>query len=316
MNAPAFIAGDWGTSRLRLYLCDGARVLDRRSGPGVLGAAGSHESILFSLIEPWIAGGGSAQVLLCGMVGSRNGWVEAPYAPSPAGPDDLRRRLVKVENRRARVMIMPGVAGPGPRGTPEVMRGEETQIIGAMALAPALGRGRWRLGLPGTHTKWALVEDGRIVSFQTALTGEVFGLLRDHGALAKVDGARAAPMGAHGGDGFLAGLDRRLSGSGPGLLHELFEARSRQLLDGWDPAYALDFLSGLLIGADVEGAVTLFGESARETILIGEPALTGRYQQALAHLGHASRSLSGEECALAGLRSIALSMEEADGVAV
>jgi 2-dehydro-3-deoxygalactonokinase len=311
LSASVFIAGDWGSSRLRLYLCGGDRVLDRRAGPGAFDTAGAHKAALLSLIEPWLARYGAGPVLLCGMVGSRNGWVEAPYAPSPAGAEDLRQRLVRVEGGPVEVMIMPGVAGPGPRGTPEVMRGEETQIIGALALAPALARGRWRLGLPGTHTKWALVEDGRIVSFQTALTGELFGLLRDHGALAKVDGERAA----RDGDGFVAGLERRPARLGAGLLHELFEVRSRQLLDGWDCAYALDFLSGLLIGADVEGALALFGGSAREIILIGEPALTGRYGQALAHFGASSRSLGGEECALAGLRSIALGMKDASRVA-
>ena len=311
MTAPIFIAGDWGTSRLRLYLCEGDQVIGRKTGPGAVGPHEPHEAILFSLIEPWLAQHPGAPVVFCGMVGSRNGWVEAPYAPCPAGVQDLGRLLVRFDARGTEVAIVPGVVGASPRGAPDVMRGEETQIMGALAKAPELGQGRHLLAHPGTHTKWAVVEDGRITGFQTALTGEMFALLRDYGTLARVGGDGAAG----GGDGFAQGLVRHEQAGRPGLLHELFEVRSRQLIDGWDPAFALDFLSGLLIAADVEGAIAQFGEDVNDVVLVGDPLLTERYRQALDRREARSRSLSGEDCALAGLAAILDSSKGANHVA-
>lgn len=299
MSQGRFIAGDWGTSRLRLYLCEDGRVLERRSGPGAVGPHEPHEQILFSLIGPWLAAG-PAPVLLSGMVGSRNGWVETPYAPCPAGADELRRLLVRFEAGGAAVSIVPGVSGASPRGAPDVMRGEETQILGALALRPDLSHGRRLIALPGTHTKWAGVEDGRIAGFQTALTGELFALLRDHATLARVGGDD--PAGA--GDGFERGLERQDEAGEAGLLHALFEVRSRQLVDGWGGAFALDFLSGLLIGADVAGAMLQFGQPPEPVVLVGEPLLTARYARALQRRGVASAELAGEDCALAGLAAI------------
>ena len=302
-NSPLFIAGDWGSTRLRVYLCRGERAIDQRSGPGVFAAAGGHERVLLSLIAPWTEAHGPLPIMLCGMIGSRNGWVEAPYAPCPARPRDLYEGLVRLEAGGATVLILPGVCDRDAGGAPEAMRGEETQVFGALALEPALAQGRWRLALPGTHTKWVTVVDGRIVGLRTALTGELFALLRSQGSLAAIEGGGSAD----GDDGFRLGLERQADRSAPGLLHQVFETRSRQLLDGWSPAFALDFLSGLLIGADVRDGLGAMAHAGPEIVLIGEPALTGRYRQALARFGAPSRSLSGEDCALAGLRLIAFS---------
>ena len=295
-----FIAGDWGTSRLRLTLCDGDRVIGRKSGPGAVAAGLIHEDVLFSLIEPWLAAHGAVPVVLCGMVGSRNGWVEAPYARCPAGAGDLRLRLERFSVGDVPIAIVPGLVGASPRAAPDVMRGEETQIVGALADDPELAQGARLFVLPGTHTKWVRVEDGRVASFQTALTGEMFALLRDHSTLTKAGGADAGLAG----DGFAAGLERHSQAPAGGLLHEVFEVRARQLLDGWSPAYALDFLSGLLVAADVEGALALFGAPDRPVVVIGEAQLTERYSQALRRLGAGVRQLDGEACALSGLRAI------------
>jgi len=295
-----FIAGDWGTSRLRLYLCDGDRVIAQKAGPGAVGAGVVHEDVLFSLIDPWLAEHGPIPVLLCGMVGSRNGWVEAPYAPCPAGAGGLRRGLVRFEARGVSIAIAPGLSGTSPRSAPDVMRGEETQIIGALAEAPELATGKHLLALPGTHTKWVQVSNGRITGFQTALTGETFALLRDHSTLAKAGGA---DLGAAG-EGFAAGLARQHGAPEGGLLQALFEVRSRQLVDGWSPAFALDFLSGVLVAADVDGALDLFGAQARPVVLIGDAQLTERYARALSRWSVEVRQLSGETCALSGLRTL------------
>jgi 2-dehydro-3-deoxygalactonokinase len=301
-----FIAGDWGTSNLRLYLCDGDEVLDRKSGPGAVAAAPSHEAVLFELITPWIGEHGPLPVLLCGMVGSRNGWVEAPYAPCPAGAAELRDQLVRLQVRGCDVGVVAGVKGISPRGAPDVMRGEETQVIGALSLSPRLATGRHVLALPGTHTKWVVVEDGRIERFQTAFTGELFALLRAHGTLTNVGGGVIADDA----EGFDEGLTRHDQAGGAGLLHELFETRSRQLLDGWSPARAVNFLSGLLIASDVAGALTQFDPAGGPVTLVGEPALCGRYAAALARHGVEAEILAGEPCALAGLRALFQSKTE------
>jgi 2-dehydro-3-deoxygalactonokinase len=295
-----FIAGDWGTSRLRLYLCDGDEVIERQAGPGAVGVATSHEQILFELTAPWRVAHGALPVLLCGMVGSRNGWIEAPYAPCPADAGALRAQLVRLDSHGAPVGIVPGVKAISPRGAPDVMRGEETQIIGALALLPDLARGRHLLALPGTHTKWARVEDGRITTFQTAFAGELFALLRDHGTLTNLAGADAA---ANTG-GFDEGLTRHAEAGSAGLLHELFETRGRQLLDGWAGAYALDFLSGLLIANDVGGALVQFETGGQPVTLIGDPVLTDRYGRALARHDVTTQIIGGEASALAGLRAL------------
>jgi 2-dehydro-3-deoxygalactonokinase len=295
---PSFIAGDWGTSRLRLYLCAGDEVLDRRTGPGAVGQKEPHQATLSALIAPWVAAHGPLPVLLCGMVGSRNGWVEAPYAPCPADALSLAALRVRFTADETDISIVPGVVAKSDHDAPDVMRGEETQLIGALALRPELSQGRHLLALPGTHTKWATIEDGRITHFKTALTGELFALLRDHSTLVKVGGDE----GLSAGEGFTRGLERYAAAPGD-LLHQLFEVRSRQLIDGWGAGFALDFLSGLLIAADVERGARMTAADAPIT-LIGDPLLTDRYAQALSGRGGRVHSLSGEACALAGLRAI------------
>ena len=295
---PDFIAGDWGTSHLRLYLCAGEKVLDRRSGPGAVGQQGAHKTILSTLISPWMAAHGPLPVLLCGMVGSRNGWVEAPYAPCPANAASLAALRVRSPADKLDVSIVPGVSAKGDTGVPDVMRGEETQVIGALTLRAELWKGRHLLALPGTHTKWVTIEGGQIIGFRTALTGEMFALLRNHSTLVKVGG----DAGLDAGEGFAQGL-ARYAGEPSDLLHKLFEVRSRQLIDGWGADFALDFMSGLLIAADVEGGARLQASTAPVT-LIGDALLTQRYAQAFAVRGGDVHILSGETCALAGLRTI------------
>jgi 2-dehydro-3-deoxygalactonokinase len=187
------------------------------------------------------------------------------------------------------------------------MRGEETQIAGALALHPGLGTGRHLLCLPGTHTKWAWLEDGLVRDFLTALTGELFALLRDGSTLMRaarpaVDGDSQASSGDSN-DGFERGLDGAASLGRASLLHALFAVRSRQLIDGRSHDWALAYLSGLVIGADVRGAVPLFPPGA-EAVLIGDSALNELYTQALRREGIAASCLDGEQCALAGLRTL------------
>jgi 2-dehydro-3-deoxygalactonokinase len=293
-----FIAGDWGTSRSRLFLCDGDAVLDRVEGPGI-GQAGDPAAVFADTVARW-ADYGPVPAILGGMVGSTLGWVEAPYLDCPADVAALAGALVRFESAGRAIAIAPGLASLNLLGGPDVMRGEETQILGALALAPRLASGRHILCLPGTHAKWVVLRDGRVATFQTSLTGELFACLRDHSVLGRdTDGAVPA-MGA----AFTVGLNRAFDPRRPALAHLLFEARSRRLREHMSAADALSFLSGLTIGADVAGMLDLL--PAIETVtLVGAPALTDGYAAAL-DLRHIHiDTIDGDAAALAGLRAIA-----------
>lgn len=311
MNRAHYIAGDWGTSRLRLSLCLDDRVVETLQGPGIGALREPAGAALRTLVTGWRETHGSLPIVLCGMAGSRNGWREAPYLPCPADARTLGGAATRFEADGAQVAIAPGLSCTSRLGAPEVMRGEETQIAGALALHPQLGAGRRLLCLPGTHTKWAWLEDGQVRDFLTALTGELFALLRDGSTLTRVarsggaDGPAAGAAGAaapaH--EGFERGLEAAAVLGGASLLHALFAVRSRQLLEGRSHDWALSYLSGLMIGADVRGALPLFGRSG-EVVLIGDGALNERYTQALCREGIAASCLDGEHCALAGLRTL------------
>jgi 2-dehydro-3-deoxygalactonokinase len=299
------IFGDWGTSRLRLYLRQGKSVLDRRDGPGIGALTASPRDTFLDLVGDWREARPSL-ALLCGMVGSRNGWVEAPYAPCPAGVADLRARLLHLDADGLPVAIVPGLSCRNALGGPDVMRGEETQILGALALNPDLAKGRHLLALPGTHTKWVVIEDGAITSFLTAPVGEIYALLREHSILAKA-APGAAPGDAESAEGLAAGFTRGLSRivehGAAALPHLIFETRSRQLLDGLAKDEAMGFLSGLLIGGDTATTSSWFGNLGQVS-LIGAPALSAFYAQAIAAHGGSRLSVDGDAAVLAGLTTL------------
>jgi 2-dehydro-3-deoxygalactonokinase len=288
------VAGDWGTSRLRLFRLEDGAVVDRVVGPGIGGLAVSPAETLLKALTRWRRTGDPSAIRLCGMVGSRNGWIDVPYVDCPADISAWRAGAAAIDLDGIPVAIMPGLACTTPSGAPDVMRGEETQVFGATAIDLSLRRGRHLLALPGTHSKWVLIEDGRITGFQTFLTGELFALLRDHSILTR---ASVVENGGAGEDeGFDAGVARARAGD---LLGSLFETRSAQLRAGRSSTWALGFLSGLIIGSEIVGAVSAF--AVDRVALIGDPALTTRYGRALAAHGYRTNAYDGDACALAGL---------------
>lgn len=299
MKQGLFIAGDWGTTRLRLSLCDGAEILERKDGPGIGALTDPVEATFLGLTAEWRAKCGPLPAYLCGMVGSRNGWREAPYALCPADPRTLSAAALRFVADECSISIGPGLTCSNPLGAPDVMRGEETQIVGAMLAHPELARGRHLIALPGTHTKWAALEDGTVRSFMTIPAGEIFALLRTHSTLTKV-GPVANGNAEEIPPGFRAGLARRPQGD---LLAALFETRTRQLIDKMPSDDAVGFLSGLLIGSDVDSALRSFGKPA-SVHLIGDQALSRLYAEALAVHDVGSTILDGTDCAFAGLRAI------------
>ncbi|MET0532983.1 MAG: 2-dehydro-3-deoxygalactonokinase [Steroidobacter sp.] len=305
-SAATHIAGDWGTTHLRLHLCRGKTVLDKADGPGIGGLSASPEKTLFDAIAPWTSKHGALPIWLAGMVGSRNGWREVPYATCPADIERLRDALLRFRAHDHDVAIAAGVSCTNRLGAPDVMRGEETQILGAIAAQPSLGRGRHILALPGTHTKWTSIEDGRLHSFQTSLSGELYALLAERSTLLKAGSAVGNENDER--EGFAAGLRRSKELANVPLTHLLFEVRSRQLIQSMSPTAASAFLSGLIIGQDVLGALPLFDRATSVAVpIIGAPRLAALYSAALASHGVNSFALDATALTVAGLTALAQS---------
>lgn len=304
MSEAAFIAGDWGTSRLRLFLCDGAgSVLARAEGPGIAQAGDACGRILAELAAPWDQAA-RLPVILSGMVGSTIGWHEAPYAACPVRPSGIARAALRFESEGRAIAIAPGLSCVNKSGVFDVMRGEETQIAGALHLDPSLARGRRLLCLPGTHTKWVLLEDGAVIQFQSALSGELFDLLNRHSVL-----ARGSDPAGTGNEAFARGVALAAAQSQAGLLHLLFSTRSRQMDGGISKAEAASYLSGLIVGADVTGALNLF--SADAVTLVCTPSLGALYGRVLSDYKIATQFVDGDEAAHAGLVNLFANLGDA-----
>jgi len=289
--APAWIAVDWGTSNLRAWAMGPEGVIAEASsydGMGKLTREG-FEPALLRLIGPWL--GSRPPVVACGMVGSRQGWCEAPYRTVPCTPlDQSAQVLAPVTDPRLKVSIAPGLKQASPA---DVMRGEETQIAGALRLMPGYDG---VLCLPGTHSKWVHISAGEVVSFQTFMTGEMFALLSE---------ASVLRHGMQGGGWDEAAFDMAVSDalSKPEKLGaRLFSLRAEGLVAGLTPQAARARLSGLLIGTELAAAKPYW--LGQRVTLIGAEKLSAAYARALAAQGVEAQRLSATDCTLAGLASL------------
>jgi 2-dehydro-3-deoxygalactonokinase len=294
------IGVDWGTTRFRAYLIapGGSIAAKKETDQGILAVpAGGFPAVLDSAVADWREAHPDAAIVAGGMVGSRQGWREVPYLSCPAGPDDIAGALVGIEaGALGTVRLVPGLVANDADGTPDVMRGEETQLVGAMA---RLGAGPHLVVLPGTHSKWAAIDDERIVSFATYMTGELFSVLRGHSILGRLMTESRDDEAA-----FRRGLDTAARPS-RNLLHDLFGVRTLGLFDEVPPASLESYLSGLLIGTELAAALgTLGADRPRSVLVVGGDALSMRYVRALAAHGIAAERL-GEEVAALGLARIA-----------
>ena len=283
---------DWGTSNLRLWaLGPGGDVLAERASPEGMGSLtpDQFEPALLRLCADLLAPDRVTPVLICGMAGAKQGWIEAPYAQIPCAPAGTAPVTAPTTDPRLWVRILPGLCQMDP---PDVMRGEETQIAGFLALEPGFDG---TLCLPGTHTKWVRVSDGQVQHFRTAMTGETFAVMSRHSVL------RHSLSDDTPDEATFAEALTRAARAPEGLLADLFTVRSGALLSGSTPAQAAGRLSGLLIGAELAGARDLWED--RETVIIGSPALTARYGAALALLGARARPAPTADLALHGLRA-------------
>ena len=274
---------------------DGGVVLERRVEPlGILSVPERKFRAAFEMVTAeWRARYQALPAIASGMIGSAQGWVEAPYTSLPADVGSVAHSLARVPDVGLR--IVPGLAQRGE--APDVMRGEETQLFGAMIEYSVLAEGGTAV-LPGTHAKWARVDGGRIVGFTTYMTGELFAVLARHSIL-----GRLAPPGAgdvEPGAAFARGVRHARDAAG-GLASVIFSARSAVLAGDLRAEDSLEYLSGMLIGDEVRAGLSA---GDRPRMLIGEPALCARYAAAFAEFGVGDIAMAGDT-APAGLWEIA-----------
>lgn len=293
-----WVAVDWGTSNLRAWgvSADGTVLSSASSekgmgklAPAEFPAALSEVATQLSLPE------GPVEVLVCGMAGARQGWLEAPYLDAPADLRDLASHAVRpvMEGTAMSVAILPGVCQR--QDGENVMRGEETQLLGLASMSPGYSG---LVCMPGTHSKWALLDGTRIASFSTAMTGEMFELLKTHSVLRhSLSGSLDGPGRS---EGFATGAADGLARP-EDLLGQLFRVRAGTLLSGRTPDWSAGYLSGLLIGTEIAANRNRIGTDP--VPLIGSSVLCALYAQVLDMAGATGRPVDATEVVLAGLKA-------------
>lgn len=298
------LAIEWTSAAFHAFLFgdDGTLIAQRQHARGINHITdGAFEAALREMAGDWAAQ--ASRVYLAGMITSRNGWVETPYAQAPASLNDiLAKAVTKKVDGLAPLIFLPGVSVQHP--LPDMMRGEELKIIGAMAQGSGL------VALPGAHTKWAIVEDGSIAGFATYMTGEIAALLKANSLVGRLIPAQSADNP----EAFLRGVKlARNRGIGGNVLRRIFSARSMVLFDELAPADISDYLSGLLIGAEIDEVLQEFGQPDKHVTLIGPAALCSRYALALHEAGMTSTIV--ENAGASAFRTLALSDRQLQPVA-
>jgi 2-dehydro-3-deoxygalactonokinase len=296
------IAIDWGSSRLRAWLLGpaGTVLAERGSDDGasrLVGGAPVFAAALQALAGDWLVQ--RLPAIACGMVGSAHGWREARYATCPAALAELHRHTVKVDTPAGTPLhIVPGLLDEPARGTPDVMRGEETQLAGLLALDPARTAHATVL-MPGTHSKWVRLQDGRVQGFRTRITGELYAVLRQHSVLGRL--MPATDDGTEHAEAFDAGVAAARGSAGADLGAQLFAVRTLGLTGRLRAESLPDYLSGLLIGHELAAGLHPGGPPL---LLVGDPALCRRYGRALQAFGVSPAAVHGNT-AVAGLWQLA-----------
>lgn len=296
-NQLAWVAVDWGTSHVRVWLMDATGEVIRQAqsdkGMGALETA-DYEPTLLEMLGDDLSG--PVPVIICGMAGSRQGWAEAPYSTVPCKAPSLEDATqVETQDARLQVYILPGIKQMSPA---DVMRGEETQIRGFLAENPKFDG---ILCLPGTHTKWVHISAEEVVSFRTFMTGEMFALLGEHSVLrhsVATDGWDETA--------YLTAIDDAMSRPAS-MAAELFSLRAEGLLNGMSAETARARLSGLLIGAELAAARPYW--LGQEVVVLGAAGIAQAYHTGLQAQGAFVRTVPADELTLAGLRSACSKLE-------
>jgi 2-dehydro-3-deoxygalactonokinase len=286
-----WIAADWGTTHIRAWaIGEEDNVLAfRESNEGMKDLQQNQfEPVLLKLIESWLDDTKVTTVIACGMVGSKQGWVETPYLKTPCVPiDNQQLAIATTKDNRIKVNFVPGVM---QNNLADIMRGEETQIAGFINKNPDFNG---VVCLPGTHTKWVNVKEGQITSFKTFMTGELFGVISNHTLIRhsiSIKGWNQA--------GFEAGIHEGFNNPGS-IASDLFSLRAESIVNDLGRDQARSTLSGLLLGVELNGAQTFWENS--NVIIIGSQLLSNNYLQGLKILGGQSQLFSLETATLSGL---------------
>ncbi|MBU1294591.1 MAG: 2-dehydro-3-deoxygalactonokinase [Gammaproteobacteria bacterium] len=304
----SFIAVDWGTTNLRAFLMnqDGHIQAQRDSDRGMLKLGSAEfESVLSDLLGDWLTS--DLTIYMAGMVGSRGGWQEVPYQQCPIKLEDLSEHLFWLTTSLPnKVAIVPGLRGTGVAGLLDVMRGEETQLLGALDWLEEQGRADESpiFCLPGTHCKWAQITEGKVTQFSTSITGELFARLNDESSLVK--GLPKSDQLNE--EAFKKGVQASLQAGG--ILHHLFSARSRFVCGELAADEVRDYLSGVVIGHDVNDTLEALKVVSLEVpkspvLIIGSEALSERYALALSSRDLTSEFLAANEASIRGLKRLA-----------
>jgi 2-dehydro-3-deoxygalactonokinase len=296
VKKPVVVGVDWGTTHRRAYVlnAEGECAQEHSDSEGALACKDRFSDALRDLLQKMQIS--PDLVVMSGMVGSAFGWQEVPYVTDTVALNDLPQNLVNARNSSAGVpcVIVPGYCVRNPSGQPDVMRGEETQLLGAVATGHHSG---WFV-LPGTHSKWVELNEGRIVQLRTYMTGELFGLLTQHGTLAAAAGTATSAWDAL---AFSEGVDAARHGGV--LSHQLFGCRARVVCGDRPASSAHAYLSGLLIGSEWQDVLRRDADAnaATEFKLLGSPALTNRYQDAAKQLGLHAEDVDAQAAYLAAM---------------
>lgn len=307
--APVIVAIDWGTTRMRAWLlnAEGAALAEHRSDEGLTTAQTvGFEPILERCLAALRAPDG-VPVIICGMAGARQGWIEAPYVDVPSSIAAILRGAVRVPHVGRDIRIVPGLAQRSPEA-PDVMRGEETQLAGSKLEAA----GRHVVCMPGTHSKWVVVDSGAVETFRTWPTGELFALLSSHSILRHSIGETPGAISAES-SVFASACEIALAEGGD-FASRLFSIRAGSLLYGLTPEDAAATLSGLMIGSEVASARRQFLHDDRSLTLVASGTLATLYRRVFQVAGFDVRDIDADTAVRIGLFEAARQNEMIDGV--
>lgn len=296
MKNSNFIVADWGSSNIRAFLyLDNKLVETKKSDQGITKVQGVACAKVFQqLCGPWLEQYGSLPCVLAGMVGSINGWVDAPYLECPVNLSKLSEKLCSIDNDfGSKIKVVPGLCIRQPDNY-NVIRGEETQLVGALKIKPL----SYYL-MPGTHCKWVKLEDQVVESFRTVMTGELHNLLLTQSLVGMGAGEQESNN-----EVFTKALEQSFNDNN--LLPRLFEVRGARIVGNLNPAHVKEYLSGLLIGSEVASMIKMFNAPVGATIgLIGNDSLNKRYKQALTLAGLNATEINGDNAFIEGIVPLA-----------
>ncbi len=284
---------DWGTTSFRAFLIDqDGHVLDQKTNEnGILAVPNNDfKGVLISAIKVWLDQHPALPIVASGMITSRNGWHETPYLSLPANINDFANALTPLTLSNDIVIhFITGASYENENGVPDIMRGEETQIIGEVEASD-----NEIFLLPGTHSKWAITQDEKIIGFTSFMTGEVYAVLKEHTIL----GALMKECSSLNDDAFLKGVLMQQK-QDISILHQIFTARTLALFDKLENEDIADYLSGLLIGEEIKSALNQY-DANKETIIkiIGRGDLAARYARALDAFGLNHKIINDEVTAM------------------